>query len=162
MRVLIWIAEGTWERCVAQAREWLPAGGELTLLHVAAGDVEAVAGGAHAGLLGRRPPRHARPQPALAEISTEQAQTLLASAQERLGRPAHLLSRRGRVEREVVSASADADLLVLARDGEPGSGPKSLGPRTRFVVDHVTCAVLLVPRERTGPPVLPPPPPGRG
>jgi hypothetical protein len=33
---------------------------------------------------------------------------------------------------------------VLARDGERKPGPKSLGPRSRFVVDHATCPVLLV------------------
>lgn len=158
MRVLIWIAEGTWERLVAQVREWLPVDADLTLLHVAPRDVEAVASGAHAGLLGRRPPRHAQREPPLAAISAQEAQSLLAAAQERLGRPARLLSARGRVEREVVAASADADLLVLARDGEPAAGPKSLGPRARFVVDHATCAVLLVARDKVAP-VMPPPPP---
>ena len=43
-----------------------------------------------------------------------------------------------------VVAAADADLLVVARDGERRAGPKSLGPRTRFVVDHAPCRVLLV------------------
>ena len=36
------------------------------------------------------------------------------------------------------------DLLVLARDGREQLGPPSLGKRTRFVVDHAACAVLLV------------------
>jgi hypothetical protein len=33
---------------------------------------------------------------------------------------------------------------VLARDGEARVGPHSLGPRTRFVVDHAACQVLVV------------------
>jgi len=53
-------------------------------------------------------------------------------------------TRTGRVEREVIAATDGADLLVLARDGERKPGPKSLGPRTRFVVDHATCPLLLV------------------
>ena len=68
--------------------------------------------------------------------------------------------RHGRVEREVVTACAGADLLVLARDGDDERlGPKSLGRHARFVVDHAPCRVLLVwPGE---PPAadLPPPPP---
>ena len=44
----------------------------------------------------------------------------------------------------MIAACEGADLLVLARDGEPHPGPKSLSPPTRFVVDHATCAVLLV------------------
>ena len=55
-----------------------------------------------------------------------------------------MITRRGRVEREVVAACADADVLLLARDGDTRLGPKSLGPRARFVVDHAPCTVLLV------------------
>ena len=44
----------------------------------------------------------------------------------------------------MIAALEGADLLVLARDGERRPGPKSLLPRTRFVVDHATCKVLLV------------------
>jgi hypothetical protein len=65
------------------------------------------------------------------------------------------------VEREVVAAAEGADLLVLARDGERGRpGPKSLGPATRFVVDHAPCPVLLVwPEPAPGVADIPPPPP---
>jgi nucleotide-binding universal stress UspA family protein len=42
-------------------------------------------------------------------------------------------------------AGQDADLLVAARDGDRSRlGPASLGPVTRFVVDHAPCPVLLV------------------
>ncbi|MDC7340420.1 hypothetical protein PQR15_33175 [Streptomyces lydicus] len=62
---------------------------------------------------------------------------MLAAAAERLGRPCRRSERVGRVEREVVAAAADAELLVLARDGDRARvGPHSLGPAGRFVVDH--------------------------
>ncbi len=144
MRAVVWICEGTWEGCVDEAGRLLPEGAEITLLHVAPGDVEAVAGRGPAALLGRHP--HPRPGPALEEISAEEARAVLAAAQQRLGRPADLVARRGRVEREVLAVAAGADLLVLSRDGAAPEGPHSLGPRARFVVDHARCAVVLVPR----------------
>jgi nucleotide-binding universal stress UspA family protein len=84
---------------------------------------------------------------------------LLAAAAARLGRPAHPVTRRGRVEREVVAACSGVDLLIVARDGDLSRiGPHSLGPATRFVVDHCPCPVLLIwPREPRA--TLPPPPP---
>jgi nucleotide-binding universal stress UspA family protein len=154
---MVWIAAGTWERCVEQARALVPGDAEVTLVHVAPGDVEAIAGGSVAGLLGRRPP--SPPEPAVHAISDEQAHSLLAAAAQQLGRPAKTVALRGRVEREVVKASGDFDLLVLARDGTPGAGPKSVGKHGRFVVDHAGCPVLLLPREGTQAPVLPLPPP---
>ena len=142
MRAVIWIVEGSWERCVDRARELLPADAEVTLLHVSASDVEELAAHPGPGLLGRH--HHPPPGPTVRQISEAEARALLQSAQRRLGRPAELVSRRGRVEREVVEACEGSHLLVLARDGEPRREPKSLGPRSRFVVDHAGCAVLLV------------------
>lgn len=81
---------------------------------------------------------------------------------ERLGRPCTRMERAGRVEREVVAAAGDADLLVLARDGDRARlGPHSLGPALRFAVDHAPCPVLLVwwPEAAPGISTLPPPPP---
>jgi nucleotide-binding universal stress UspA family protein len=141
MHAVVWIAETTWETCVDEAAAHLPADAEVTLLHVAPSDVELVAGRRH-GPLGR----HHRPPP-LEPIAEEAAEALLADAAARFGRPARTEARRGRVEHEVVEIAADADLLILARDGERRPGPKSLGPRTRFVVDHAPCRVLLVWRE---------------
>jgi nucleotide-binding universal stress UspA family protein len=142
MRVVVWTTETTWEACVDDARALVPLDADITLLHVAPVDVEDVAAGGRAALLGRRPPP--RPGPPLRAVAGEEAEALLADAQARLGRPARLVARRGRPEHEVVAACADADLLVLARDGAPRPGPKSLGTRTRFVVDHAPCRVLLV------------------
>ncbi len=142
MRTLIWIAENTWQACVDQAHALLTDDAEVTLLHVVPADVERLAAGGRAGLLGRRPPPP--PGPPLEAISAEQAHGLLHAAHDRLARPAQVISRRGRVEREVLQACANADLLILARDGEPRLGPKSLSPRTRFVVDHAPCQVLLL------------------
>ena len=69
--------------------------------------------------------------------------------------------RGGRVEREVVAAAADADMLVVVRDGDHTRlGPRSLAPPTRFVVDHAPCPVLLVwPDEAPSLAAIPPPPP---
>lgn len=142
MRALLWIVESTWEACVDQARDLLPADARVALLHVAPTDAELLSAGGPARLLGRHPPPPHGPPPRA--IAAEEARSLLEAARNRLGRPAELLVRRGRVEREVVGACADADLLVVARDGGPRPGPKSLGPRARFVVDHAPCQVLLV------------------
>jgi nucleotide-binding universal stress UspA family protein len=142
MRVVIWIAEDTWEGCVDRAAALLPGDAEVTLLHVAPSDVEAIAARGGARLLGRSPPPP--PGPPLRAIAEEEAQALLESARGRLARPAQMLARRGKIEREVLEACAGADLLVLARDGEPRLEPKSLGPRTRFVLDHAPCEALLV------------------
>jgi len=144
MRAVVWIAEGTWEACVDHAAALLPADAEVTLLHVAPSDVEAMAAGGAGRLLGRRPPPPRPHEVPLRAIADEEAQALLEAARSRLGRAADLEARRGRTEREVVSACAGADLLVAVRDGERTLGPPSLGKRTRFVVDHAPCQVLLV------------------
>ena len=147
MRALVWIVDDTWEATVAEAAAFLPADAEVTLLHVAPADVESVAEGARHGLLGRPRPRHHGPPPPtpLRAISEEAAAALLAVARERLGRDATTVSLRGRVEREVVEAADQADVLVLARDGDrTRPGPHSLGPAARYVVDHASCRVLLV------------------
>jgi nucleotide-binding universal stress UspA family protein len=142
MRAVVWITENTWEPCVEAARAFLRPDAEVTLLHVAPTDVEDLAARGAARLLGRRPPPH--PGPPLRAIAAEEAQALLQAARDRFGRPAELDARRGRIEREVIDACAGADVIVLARDGEPRLGPPSLGPRTRFVVDHAPCQVLVV------------------
>jgi len=142
MRALVWITENSWEDCIDRARELLPDASEVTLLHVASSEVEELAAGGASRLLGRRPPPS--PGPPVPVIAAEEAQALLESARERLGRPAETIARRGRVEREVIDACGDADLLMLVRDGELRAGPRSLGPKTRFVVDHAPCEVLLV------------------
>ena len=142
MRVVIWIAEDTWEGCVDRAGALLAEDAAITLLHVAPSDVEALASQGGARLLGRHPPPP--PGPPLRAIAEEEARALLEAARSRLDRPAEILARRGKIEREVLEACADADLLVLARDGERRLEPKSVGPRTRFVLDYAPCEVLLV------------------
>ena len=162
MRVLLWVVEGTWQGCVDAARPLLPADAEITLLHVAPSEVAEVAGGALAGLLGRgRPGPGRHPAERISALSEESALELLAAAEARLGRATRRATRRGRVEHVVVEAARDTDLLVAARDGDRSRlGPASLGPATRFVVDHAPCPVLLVwPDEAPGVESIPPPPP---
>ena len=161
MTVIIWITEGTWQATVDAARDHAPAAADLVLLHVISDDVSEMVRGSFAGLLGRdRRGRDAVIQ--VEAISRAAAAALLDDAAARLGRPATRLERRGRVEREVVRAADGADLLVCARDGDRSHlGPHSLGPATRFVIDHAPCPVLLVwPGPAPGADSLPPPPPG--
>ena len=159
MTVITWIVEGTWPACVDAARELAPADAEILLLHVTGDDPAAAAHGAFVGLLGRgRPDRD--PGRRLAELGAASARELLKAAAGRLGRPCATAERRGRAEREVVAAAEGADLLILARDGDDTRlGPRSLGPASRFVVDHAPCPVLLVwPRETPDTASIPPPP----
>jgi nucleotide-binding universal stress UspA family protein len=142
MRAVVWISEDTWEGCVDRARALVPEDAEVTLLHVAPADVEELAAGGASRLLGRHPPPP--PGPPLRAVAEEEARALLDAARSRFARPARTDARRGKIEREVLDACAGADLLILARDGELHLGPKSLGPRTRFALDHAPCQVLLV------------------
>jgi hypothetical protein len=143
VRAVVWIVEGTWEATVDAAAALLPAGADIELLHVAF-DAETFVRAGRRGLLGRHP----HPPPGRDPVSTaseQEAAGLLADAAGRLGRAATTTARRGRAEDEVLDAARDADVLVLARGGEPDHlGPKSVGHAERFVVDHASCAVLLV------------------
>ncbi|MET9340361.1 universal stress protein [Nonomuraea sp. NPDC003804] len=157
MTVIVWIVEGTWPACVDAARTHTAADADIVLLHVTGHEVPGAAHGAYAGLLGRaRPDRD--PGTAVERLAAASAEQLLAGAAERLGRPCTRQERSGRVEREVVTAAQGADLLILARDGDRTHlGPRSLGPASRFIVDHASCPVLLVWPE-TAPSMAPHPP----
>jgi nucleotide-binding universal stress UspA family protein len=158
--VIAWIVEGTWPACVDAARAHAPDDAEITLLHVTASEVPGAARGAYAGLLGRaRPGRD--PGTRLEHLASASAGQLLDAAAERLRRPCTRSERAGRVEREVVAAAEGAGLLILARDGDRARlGPRSLGPASRFVVDHAPCPVLLVwPEPPPSVATIPPPPP---
>jgi nucleotide-binding universal stress UspA family protein len=112
------------------------------------------------GRHGWPPSRHPDPGAAVEAAAVDAELDLLEAAGQRLARPARTVSRRGRIEREVVAACAGADLLVVARDGDlTRVGPRSLGPPTRFVVDHAPCPVLLVWPAEPAHTNLPPPPP---
>ncbi|MEV7770049.1 universal stress protein [Kitasatospora sp. NPDC086791] len=159
MTVVVWIAEGTWPACVEAARTHAPQGEEIVLLHVSGQEVAGVAHGAFAGLLGRGH-RERDPGTRVDALAADSARHLLDAAADRLGRPCVHVERAGRVEREVVAAAEGAELLVLARDGDRTRlGPHSLGPATRFVVDHAPCPVLLVwPEPAPDTATIPPPP----
>jgi len=159
MRVVVWTTETSWTRCVDVAASLLPADAQITLLAVPPAALAELHEGGRSGLLGRHPPPPRGP--AWDEVADAAAERLLTDALARLGRPARTEVRHGRVEREVVAACADADLLVCARDGDDERlGPKSLGKAARFVVDHAPCQVLLLwPGEPPGVEAIPPPPP---
>ena len=154
--VLIWVTEGTWEPCVDAVRRFAPADAQFTLMYVVPADLLQATHGAHLGLLGRG---HHGADARIDEILETAADELLAAAAARLGRPCGRIRTHGRPGHAVAAAAADADLLILARDGEQSHlGPKSLGKETRFAVDHAPCPVLLVwPGE--APSTAPPPPP---
>jgi nucleotide-binding universal stress UspA family protein len=159
--VVVWLTEGTWAACVDAARTFAPTR-DVALLYVTGDDVAGAAHAAYRGLLGRGHPER-DPGARVEELAALAAVSLLDAAATRLGRPVTRLQRRGRAEREVVQAAQDAELLVLARDGDRTRlGPHSLGPQTRFVVDHAPCPVLLVwPEQAPDVTSLPPPPPHR-
>ncbi|GAA2669386.1 universal stress protein [Actinoplanes palleronii] len=148
MNVLVWVREGVWPAAVDAARELAGVDDAVTLVHVVDPAIAAGAQGAYAGLLGRggwSPRGRTDPGAAVTAAETGAEEALMAAAGERLGRDAAPVFRRGRVEREVVEACAGMDLLVVARDGDVRrAGPKSLGPASRYVVDHAPCRVLLV------------------
>jgi nucleotide-binding universal stress UspA family protein len=158
--VYIWIGEGTWRATVDAALSLAPVLGSqarISLLHVTSPAAADAAHGAYRGLLGRGGRDPGERLEALASVS---AADLLEAAAGRLGRPCERLEIQGSTERAVVAASAQADLLIVARDGDRARlGPKSLGKATLFVVDHAACPVLLVWPE-TAPDLrsIPPPP----
>lgn len=158
MRVLVWIAEATWPACVDTVKE-LFEDTDVTLLAVLPADLAEQASGARTGLWGRGSGRD--PGVRVTAIARESTQAMLEAAAHRLGRPAATVLREGRVEREVTAAAAEADVFVLARDGDLSRlGPHSLDRHTRFVVDHAPCRVLLVwPGRAPGLGSIPPPPP---
>ncbi|MER6910424.1 universal stress protein [Streptomyces sp. NPDC000594] len=160
MAVVVWIVEGTWTACVDAARDRPPGDGRTVLVHITSPDTAAAARGAYASLLGRARPGH-DPADRLERLAAVSADDLLDRAARRLARPCDRVERTGRAEREVVAEAEGAELLVCARDGDRSRlGPRSLGPATRFVVDHAPCPVLLVwPGSPPSPADLPPPPP---
>jgi nucleotide-binding universal stress UspA family protein len=137
--VIVWMnPDAAWESAV-DAGAGL-ASEEVVLLLVTGGG--APAGDTFTGLLG---PSGNEPGEAFAGIEEDQAAALFDEAEARIGRPVRRLWERGSPEREVVAAASGADLLVCVRDGAGDRpGPGSLGPVTRFVVEHAPCAVLLV------------------
>jgi nucleotide-binding universal stress UspA family protein len=157
--VVVWITEGTWRGCVDAALRLAPPGDPVILLYVTPAEFAETAHAAYLGLFGRgRPERD--PGPRVAELAGVSAGELLAAAADRLGRPCQRVERRGLPEREVVTAAADAALLIVARDGDRSRlGPKSLGRAARFVVDHAPCPVLVVwPGTAPGVGTIPAPP----
>jgi nucleotide-binding universal stress UspA family protein len=134
-----------------------PSPARFTLLHVTSPAAADAAHGAYRGLLGRG--GH-DPGERLEALASASAADLIEAAARRLGRECERREIQDDMERAVVAASAHADLLIVARDGERSRlGPKSLGRATRFVVDHAACPVLLVwPEAAPDVGTIPPPP----
>ena len=121
-----------------------PPDAEIVLLHVTDPDVADVAHGAYAGLLGRGHPRR-DPGSKVEDLASAAATKLLDDAAARLRRPCRRIERTGRVETEVLAAAENAELLIVARDGDSSHrGPRSIGHASRHVIDHAPCPVLVV------------------
>ncbi|MEV7027430.1 universal stress protein [Kitasatospora sp. NPDC093558] len=141
MTTVVLLTEGAWPACVDAAREHSPPGADIVLLYVRDPEVSGAAHGAFADPLGWG----SDPASRLELLAAASGEHLVRAAAERLGLPCTAVVRTGRVEREVVTASEGAGLLVLARDGDrTHPGPRSLGPAVRYVVDHAPCPILLV------------------
>jgi nucleotide-binding universal stress UspA family protein len=133
LNVLVWLTEAGWEAAVDTAAV-LPAA-TTTLLYVP-GEAPPP------GPLGRR--RRLDVEARWTATSGEAAGALLDDAERRLGRTATKLTGEGRPEDAVTAAAADADVLVLVRDGRDDTpGPHSIGHATRFILDHAPCTVVL-------------------
>jgi nucleotide-binding universal stress UspA family protein len=144
VKIVAWLADGTWEACVDAVRDRASTDDEITLLYVTDPALTEGLRGAREGLFGRGE-RRPDPGDAVDAAIRSAEQTLMAAAVARLGREAIVAIRRGRLEQEVVAAAVGASLLVVARDGDRSRvGPHSLGRATRFVVDHAPCDVLLI------------------
>lgn len=154
MHVVGWIAPGTWPAIVESLRA-RPDADRLTL--VAASDTAESLPLPVGGLFGRG---RRDPHPRSQVLTGEAAQRLLDQAVAALGRECEARVLTGRTERVVVEAAKDADLLVLARDGDRSRlGPPSLGHHTRFVIDHAPSTVeLLWPENAPDVSTIPPPP----
>lgn len=153
MNILVWLTEGSWPVCVdAAARLGTPAD-TLTLLYVVDPVTADAQFGMRKGLFGRGVP----------ELPPDDSSgpALLERAAARLPRPADTEVAHGDTARTVVGRCRDAGLLIMARDGDHTRlGPHSLGPASRFVLDHAPCEVVLVwPDGAPSLDTLPPPPP---
>src|SRR4051812_44475682 len=127
VRAMVWITDSNWRACVDAARAWIPEQAEITLLNVSDDEAADVVHGAFAGLLGRSHPTR-DPSRQMKALDAAAAADLLDAAADRLGRSATPPHRHGRVEHEGGHATAGADLLLCAPDGErhrPGPHPPS-------------------------------------
>ena len=123
-------ARGTWRASVDAALSLAPAGARFTLLHVTPTEVPDAARGAYAGLFGRGHRAGDDPGARLEKMAATSAADLLEAAAGRLGRRCWRLEIQGRPERAVVAASVDADLLVVARDGDENGSARRAWARS--------------------------------
>ena len=156
MRIVVWVCEGTWPACIdAVAGLAGSAEAEIVLLHVRGEPLPPPRPGSLIGL-----GRIGRVEQETRQLSRQAAEQLLSRAQSRPARGAETRLESGPAERVVTVAAAEADYLVVGRDGDVSRlGPRSLGRETRFVIDHAPCPVLLVwPGAVPGPESIPPAP----
>ncbi|MCL2482607.1 MAG: universal stress protein [Propionibacteriaceae bacterium] len=138
MRILALIAPATWPAVITA----LGRHGDGHQIHlVATATPAAPVVSPFTALMGRGRPTADR----LPDETEDTVRSLLAQAEEALGGPCTSTVLHGHPERAVAESTADADWLILARDGDQTRlGPASLGRDTRFIVDHAPCTVELI------------------
>ena len=137
MKVAVWLDIATWPAAI-EAAQSRPDDDTLILLAVA--DPATLGVGA-ASLMGRG----RRRDPHQLALATAHAEELLADAAATLGRDCEQLLLTGPTERVVTEAAQDVGMLIVVRDGDLRRlGPASLGKKTRFIIDHAPCRVLLI------------------
>ena len=116
VRVLAWITEGGWEACVD------------AVATLDAGERHAAARRRPSTCPGRAAAATSEVMARMSALAGEAAEALLDDAEERLGDDTPAQGRRERAwpRRSSCEAAADADVLVLARDGRH-TGPHSIG-----------------------------------
>jgi len=154
MKIVALIAPATWPAVVAALRGY----SEDEICLVASAEPPAPLLGAPGALMGRG---SVAAQPV--DLADATARDLLDQAASALESAAACQVLHGPAERAVVQACTDADVLVLARDGDHTRlGPGSLSHQTRFIVDHAPCTVELVwPSAPPSVATIPAPPRGR-
>jgi nucleotide-binding universal stress UspA family protein len=89
---------------------------------------------------------------ALVEKLRQAAEEMTQKAADRLGdaRPASITVHavNGFVVKELVGASQDADMVVIGGRGGSGFTRLLMGSVSTDLVQHSTCAVVIVPREK--------------
>lgn len=137
-RVMGWIAPATWPAVVATLAN-RPDADDLVLVAAADADESLPT----PGLMGRG--RRTAGRSASENLTREAAEQLVRHAADALGRPCRQVVVQGRTERVISEQAQQAQLLILARDGDLSRlGPSSLGHATRFVIDHAPCKVEVV------------------
>lgn len=156
MRALLCLSGLEGGRFVRRSLSLLPRGDiEVVLLYVADTRPAEELGYARRSWLRAGPARGSSIDRAEDEAATEVLDEARGTCLE-MGVPAssaRAIARRGHPQHEIVEVaraeSADVIVVGARHHGAALTGPKSVGPVARFVLDHAPCDVLLLRRQAT-------------